>query len=541
MSRLVAVRHRAAGLRATRFFQESAMSTESVGPISYAETVKKTHTKLKGNALNFWEVSATAVALISPSMTAALIVPLMFGTAGNAGWLCYLFGTIMLLFVALNLNQFAKRYTSAGSMYDYTVKGLGPRAGGVAGWCLVWAYMFIGIAGVCGFSHFATILLNLKFSTGYLSHPWITMFAICMGLCWFLAYKDITLSTLLMLGMEGVSVLFIIVLALFALAKTGVMDHAQFVPFSGMGIKDIMKPLGLGVVVAVFSGVGFECATAFGEEAKTPLKTIPRAVLASLLLTGAFFVFITYTETHALATNNPTLDQLPAPLSTLSQNLGVGWMGVIISFGAMVSFFALALSCLNSGSRILFSMGRYGIFPISIGSSHKHNLTPHVAITSFAIMQFLIPTFFLLISYTGDSAANALQIGAPLDAFNDAGTLGAMGFCGAYVLISLAAPFYLMKIGEVKPYHWALSFGALALLVVPIVGLVWPVPLPAPMNLTPWAFGVYVLAGIVLVIIRSRSHSEIEGIRKVLDDNVSSAAAPMAGESMGGEGAPVLA
>jgi amino acid transporter len=511
--------------------------------VDYATTVKNTHTKLKHNALNFWEVSATAVALISPSMTAALIVPLMFATAANAGWLCYLFGTVMLLFVALNLNQFAKRYTSAGSMYEYTSKGLGPRAGGVAGWCLVWAYMFIGIAGVCGFTHFASILLGLTGLTGFLSHPWITLFAICVGLSWFLAYKDITLSTLLMLGMEGVSVLVIMILAIYALSKTGFTDHAQAVPFSGMGIRDIMKPLGLGVVVAVFSGVGFECATAFGEEAKRPLVTIPRAVLASLLLTGAFFVFITYTETHALATNNPTLDALPAPLQTLSDNLGVHWMGVVISIGAMVSFFALAMSCMNSGSRILFSMARFGIFPIEVGSSHKHNLTPHTAITLFAAIQFLIPTLVMLCVYLGgDNAANTLQIGAPLDAFNDAGTLGAMGFCGAYVLISLAAPFYLMKIGEAKLHHWILSAVALLLLIVPIVGLVWPVPLPWPMNVTPYLFAAYVVAGIILVFVRTPSSSAIADIRKVLDEKAAANAtpdAPTTTTTMDGE--PVLA
>jgi amino acid transporter len=136
---------------------------------------------LKHNALNFWEVLAQAVALISPSMTAALIVPLMFGTAGTAGWLCYLFGTIMLLFVAFSLNQFSKRYTSAGSMYEYTVKGLGPKIGGLSGWCLIWAYMFIGIAGVTGFTHFATKLLAMTGASGYLSHPAITLFACASG------------------------------------------------------------------------------------------------------------------------------------------------------------------------------------------------------------------------------------------------------------------------------------------------------------------------------------------------------------------------
>src|SRR5579862_4053382 len=257
---------------------------------SYEQAIKKTHTRLKTNALNFWEVSAQAIALISPSMTAALIVPLMFGTAGSAGWLCYLFGTIMLLFVAFSLNQFSKRYTSAGSMYEYTVKGLGPKAGGMSGWCLIFAYMFIGIAGVTGFTHFATKLLTLTGATGYLSHPAITLFAVCALSAWFLAYMDITFSTILMLIFEGVSVAVILMLAFLALGKIGAIDVTQMRPIAGHGLKDI----GLGVVVAVFSLVGFECATAFGEEARNPLKTIPRAVIASLLVTGAFFVFVTY-------------------------------------------------------------------------------------------------------------------------------------------------------------------------------------------------------------------------------------------------------
>src|SRR5580692_3660452 len=454
--------------------------------VSYEQTVKKTHTRLKINALNFWEVLAQAIALISPSMTAALIVPLMFGTAGVAGWLCYLFGTIMLLFVAFNLNQFAKRYTSAGSMYEYTVKGLGPKLGGVSGWCLIWAYMFIGIAGVTGFTHFATKLLTLTGATGYLSHPAITLFAVCVLSAWFLAYKDITFSTILMLVFEGVSVTLILLLAFLALAKTGVADPSQWHPAAGHGLKDI----GLGVVVAIFSLVGFECATAFGEEARTPLKTIPRAVIVSLLLTGAFFVFITYVETHALANSVPTLDKLDAPLTTLSENLGVKWMGVLISIGAMISFFALAMSCLNAGARVMFTMGRYGIFPISMGSSHKDNLTPHVAITMFAAIQFLIPSAFILLSY---AAVGGWQM-APFDAFNDAGLFGAMGFCAAYVLISLATPFYLRKIGELKAHHVAISVISLALLLVPIVGTVWPLP-PAPLNYFPYIFLAYILIG----------------------------------------------
>jgi hypothetical protein len=76
---------------------------------------------LRKECLGFSGITAMAIALISPTMTAALIVPLMYSNAGSASWLAYLFGTVMLLFVALNLIQFAKRSTSAGSMYGYTV------------------------------------------------------------------------------------------------------------------------------------------------------------------------------------------------------------------------------------------------------------------------------------------------------------------------------------------------------------------------------------------------------------------------------------
>ncbi len=88
-------------------------------------------------------------------MTAALIVPVMYGNTGDWSWLSYALGTVMLLFVAFNLNQFAKRSTSSGSMYAYICRGLGLTAGGIGGWALIWAYLGISMAGLTGFTIFA--------------------------------------------------------------------------------------------------------------------------------------------------------------------------------------------------------------------------------------------------------------------------------------------------------------------------------------------------------------------------------------------------
>ena len=124
-------------------------------------TSESVESRLRPNCLNFVELLAQNIALISPTMTAALIVPLMFSNTGNVSWLSYAVGTLMLLFVAFNLNQFAKRTTNAGSMYSYAMSGLGFGGGAICGWCLVWAYLFIGLAGTTGFAIFAQKLLDM--------------------------------------------------------------------------------------------------------------------------------------------------------------------------------------------------------------------------------------------------------------------------------------------------------------------------------------------------------------------------------------------
>jgi amino acid transporter len=140
---------------------------------------------------------------------------------------------------------------------------------------------------------------------------------------------------------------------------------------------------------------------------------------------------------------------------------------------------------MNSGARILYPMGRLGVFHRAIGSSHDENETPHVAVTVMAILIFLSPAILTMVF--------KLDI---LDAFNDAGTFGAFGFLGAYFLISLAAPAYLRRAGILRGRDIALSAASVVLLLVPAVGSIYPVP-SWPVNIFPYIFGGYLLIGIV--------------------------------------------
>lgn len=433
-----------------------------------------TQTKLRPNCLNFIELLAQNIALISPTMTAALIVPLMFSNTGNMSWLSYAVGTLMLLFVASSLNQFAKRTTDSGSMYSYAMTGLGFGGGAMCGWCLVWAYLFIGLAGTTGFTIFAGKLFDMV----HVGFPPVLLFATCIGTSFLIAYKDIKISTLVQLGLETFSCFFILILCLIVLGHHPAPDTAQF-HFGDLSLSS----LGLGVVVAVFSLVGFESSTAFGEEAVDPLKTIPRSITWSLVLTGAFFIFVTYIEVLGTHDYKDKLDKIDAPLNVLADTYNVSFLSPVLSAGAMFSFFALASSCMNAGARIMFAMGRHQFFHRSTSSAHAVHKTPHVALGVMAIVMLAVVT---LCRY-----AFKLEV---LDEFNDAGTMGAFGFLGAYFLITIAAPTFVKKRGELTGKDVAICVAAIVLMLVPAVGSVYPVPDP-PVRYFPYIFLGYLLLG----------------------------------------------
>ncbi len=456
-----------------------------------------TTTGLRPDCLSFPEVLAQSIALIAPTMTAALLIPLAFASAGQGTWLAYLFGTVMLLFVVFNLNQFARRSTSPGSMYAYTGRGLGARFGVLSGWTLIWAYLFIGMAGMTGFAIFGGQLMGFM----GINVPPIIFFFISGALCWYLAYRDIKLSAMLMLILEGLSVTLIIVLAIIVLLHHGVTIDTNQVSLKGVTFSGI----GLGVIAAIFSLVGFESATALGEEAKNPLRSIPRAVIWSLILTGLFFVFIAYVEVSGLSGNKPSLDQLTAPLNVLADLMGIGFLKVPLSIGAMLTFFSLSLSCLNAGARILFPMGRHGVLHSSIGSAHHSYKTPHVAVTVTIVLMVLVPTILTL-------AGMGTQ-----DAYNDVGTFGAIGFLTAYFLISIAAPVYLYRDGNLKPGNIVVSVLAILCLLYPAVSLFYPLP-AFPVNLFPYIFLAYMAIGVVwLFVVSRRSPGKIEEIEHDLE------------------------
>lgn len=455
---------------------------------------------LRRECLSYPEVLAQSFAVIAPTTVPAAVLSFVFAFSGNATWLSYLLGMIGLVFVSININQFARRSASPGSLYSYIVKGLGPTVGVLCGWSLILAYLFTGMSTLCGFAIFGQKLLG---GIGIHTHI-LTLFAVGTVVAWYVAYKDIKLSAKMMLLIEGVSIGLILLLGLIIWMHKGfAIDPAQLT-LQGATPGGVA----MGIVLVVFSFSGFESSTTLGDEAKNPLRSIPKSVIQSTLLAGILFISMAYIEVLGFSGTGVNLGENEAPLDFLAHQAGVDFLGVVISLGALLSFFACTLGCINPTARVFFLMARHGLFPDFLGAAHSSNLTPHTAIALSSMLTFLVPAAVHLFGVTA------------FDSQGYFGTICTLGFLLVYILVSIAAPVYLYRLQKLRLRDVVFSVLGVGFMLLPIAGTVgipgssmFPPP-EAPYNVFPYLFLLYLAAGYGWFLFQGRRSPIVEHMQE---------------------------
>jgi amino acid transporter len=405
-----------------------------------------------------------------------MTVPLVFGLAGQGAAVAFLIATIGVLLVALNVNQFARFSASPGSLYTYIADHMHPRWGVLAGWALLIAYVGTAAAVSAGVTNYANVILRDRF--GVQAFPLLLTAGVMVIAC-YLAYRDVQISARLMLWLEAASVALISVIAIGIIVKHGWrLDMGQLTLH---GVTP--EKLRLGLVLAIFSSVGFESATSLGSEARNPLISIPRAVKWSAILAGVFFFLCAYAEVLAFHGQAQSLDKSPSPLHVLAQQIGLPpLVGTLTDLGAVLSFFSCFLACITAAARVLFLMGRHGALHSVLGEAHEENQTPHRAVLLASIAAFL------------PAAIMTLRGMNLFDIYGLIGTLATFGFVTAYILVAAAAPLFLRSQGRLTPQAIGISVLAVLAMCAALLGSLYPVP-DAPYSYLPYIYAVLLLAG----------------------------------------------
>jgi amino acid transporter len=432
---------------------------------------------LRKGVLSPVETLAQSVSTISPTATPVATIPLVCALAGNGTWLAYVLATCAIFLVALCVSKFARYSASPGSLYSFAATALPPSLGAITAWSLLLAYIATGSSVIGGFYHYGNILLHD--ATGHGTST-VALALLVTGLSMWIAWRDVKISARLMLWIEVVSVSMILLVVGLVLVR-----HGWHIDREQLGLHGMTgSGLRLGLVLALFSFVGFESATTLGAEARDPLKTIPRAVIQSALICGAMFTLCAYTEDLGLRLAGQDLGTSSAPMRVVAEVGGVRILGELIDIGALVSLFACTLACITAAARVLLLMSHHGLAHGSLRATHARNETPSRAVIVTGIAAVL-PVAIL-----------AARGADGLDVYGWMGSLATYGFIVAYALVCSVLPRYLRKHSAFRPRAQVIPWLAFGAMLLALVGNLYPVP-EGPYGKLPYIYLAYLAAGLV--------------------------------------------
>src|SRR5882762_3577692 len=316
--------------------------------------------------------------------------------AGPAVLVSFVIAAIAAGLSALCYAEMASAVPVSGSTYSYAYTTLGEFvAMGVAA-CLLLEYGVSISAVAVGWSGYVNKLLGNLFgwqlpqsltsapwdaTPGIVNLPAVLLILMCMALLIRGASESAAVNTVMVLIKLGVLSMFIII-ALTAFNA----DH-----FHGFWDKG-MAGITTAASMIFFSFIGLDAVSTAGDEVKDPQKTMPRAIIAALLIVTGVYVLVAIAAIGAQKWE--MFDGQAAGLAQILDDVtgSTGW-STVLAAGAVISIFSVTLVTMYGQTRILFAMGRDGLLPAMFAKVNPKSMTPVNNTIIVAVVVSLLAAF----------------------------------------------------------------------------------------------------------------------------------------------------
>jgi basic amino acid/polyamine antiporter, APA family len=404
---------------------------------------------------------------------------------------------------AICYAELASAVPVSGSSYSYAYSTLGEAVAiGVAA-CLLLEYGVATAAVAVGWSGYVNKLLDNLFGfqvprafsaapwdsePGYINLPAVILIGLCALLLIRGASESARVNAIMVLIKLGVLVMFVIIA--FSAFDT---DHLKnFAPFGVAGI-------GSAAGTIFFSFIGLDAVSTAGDEVKDPQKTMPRALIAALVIVTSVYVLVALAALGTQPWQNFAAQQ-NAGLATILDNVThQSWASTILAAGAVISIFTVTLITLYGQTRILFAMGRDGLMPSRFAKVNTRTMTP---VTNTVIVAI---------------AAATLAAFVPLDKLADMVSIGTLT---AFIVVSVG-----VIILRVREPDLPRAFKVPGYPVTPVLSVLACGYILISLHWYTWiAFSGWVGLALIFYLIWGRHHSALNDARqagrqdKVLND-----------------------
>ncbi|WP_210592987.1 amino acid permease [Streptomyces sp. GESEQ-35] len=345
---------------------------------------------------------------------------------GNGAGLpaAFLVGMLILLCFSVGYAAMGRRVVNTGAFYTYIARSLGKPAGIGAAYVAVLAYTALTCGLVGSFGYFTRLVLL----TENVDLPWYLYSAVALVLVAALGYRSADLSAkvlgTLMIGEFAVLLVFDVVAA-------GRHGGDAFPAASWTGGQVFSGSVGIALMFAFVSFVGFESAALYGEETRSPERSIPRATYIAVTAIGLFYILTSWIVIGAAGGSRaPDLagKELGDLVFTLIQRDAGTSLYNIAAVLLCTSLLASLLALHNAASRYLFALGRERVLPHRLGRYHPRHLSPHIGSLTVTVVATITTVCFAVSGADAYTAFAASTIGL--------GTLGVIALqAGAAVAV----------------------------------------------------------------------------------------------------------
>jgi amino acid transporter len=429
---------------------------------------------------------------IGPVLSAGLLAGLVAGAAGSAAPLATLLGAIGSICVGWVIVLFARQYTGAGAIYDYVRRSAGATLGLFTAGIYFIGAMFLGGAGIfLAIGFFA----NLAFSS-YLgiNLPWWVWSLVAIGIVFAANHFGIQTATRTQLILTAFAVLPVLIIALAIIFSGGANGNTLEVFNPGNpNAGNLFK----GVLFAVTLFIGFEASASLSEETANPKKTVPFAVLGTVIIAAVFYVLVLYASAIGFGVDK-IADWIkdPSPLGTLGSKYVGAWIAPWIDVAIIVDMIAVGSAFTATAARGWFALARHNLLPKILASTSSYG-TPVGGNLLVAALAVLLVIVALL------SGLDVMIV------FGASALAGTLLISSIYIVLAFLA-FKLVPASA--PWQYLVLVGAILTPVFAIYGSIFPFP-PYPANIGVWL----TVAGVIISAVWTLTSSKNLGLVRTLE------------------------
>ncbi len=328
-------------------------------------------------SLGLFEVTVAGVGIILGAGIYALI-GLATATTGNALWLAFLVAAVLSAFTGLSYASLSTRFSNDGGEYDYASRAFNKTTAKIVG-LMVIATGFISAATVAlGFGNYLQAIIGGNT---------ILLAFIILIICTLVNLKGIKESSLFNIICTVIELAGLIFIVGFGFKYLGNVNYLAMT----QGFHGVFQAAAL----VFFAYMGFESIVKLSEETKDPHKTIPRALILSVIISAVIYILVAFIAVSVLPWQE--LYASKAPLATVAAALVGSRAFLALAIIALFSTANTVLVSLVTTSRLIYGMAKERALPQFLRYIHPTTKTPWIAI----IILSAVTGLFILIDNLG--------------------------------------------------------------------------------------------------------------------------------------------